>query len=144
MLYADTSAILPYYRHEPASAAVERLFMAQSQPVAISHLTRVEIASALARWVRMAELTEAQANRVESAFHEDLHEGRFRVLELDRTLYDRATHWLLARRTSLRTLDALHLACAEAHNLSLLTLDDPLRAAAEFLGVRTCELGPGL
>ena len=140
MLYADTSAILPYYRHEPASAAVERLFMAQPAPVAISHLTRVEVASALARWVRMAELTEAQANRVESAFHEDLHEGRFRVLELDRTLYDRATHWLLARRTSLRTLDALHLACAEAHNLPLLTLDDHLRTAAEFLGIKTCAL----
>ncbi|MBK5936144.1 type II toxin-antitoxin system VapC family toxin [Halorhodospira halophila] len=140
MLYADTSAILPYYRQEPASAVVERLFMAQPQPVAISRLTRMEVASALARWVHMEELTEAQANRVESAFHEDLHEGRFRMLELDPSLYDRAMHWLLARRTSLRTLDALHLACAEAHNLPLLTFDAPLRTAAEFLGVRTCEL----
>lgn len=137
MLYADTSAILAYYRHEPASAAVERILMAQTFPVGISLLTRVEIASALARWVRMQELTEVQANRVESAFHEDLHEGRFHVMDLDHGIYERAMHWLLTRRTSLRTLDALHLACAEAHQQPLLTLDNAFREAAEWLGVAT-------
>ena len=140
MLYADTSALLPYYRSEVASAAVESLLLTQSQPVLISDLTRVEFASALARWVRMAEVTEEQANRVESAFHDDVSHGRFQVMILTRYHYERAMYWLLMRRTGLRTLDALHLACAEAHAARLLTLDDGLHGAAEFLGVPTYPL----
>lgn len=77
MLYFDTSAILPYYRQEQASERVQALLEAQTQPVLISHLTEVEVASALARWVRMAELTEPEANRIESAFHDDVSHGRF-------------------------------------------------------------------
>ena len=41
------------------------------------------------------------------------------------------------RRTSLRTLDALHLACAEANEAPLLTLDQALLASAEFFGIAT-------
>jgi len=84
MLYADSSALLPYYRAEGTSAAVESLLLAQSKPVLISDLTWVEFASALARRVRTAEITESQANRVESAFYEDVSEGRFRVMGLTR------------------------------------------------------------
>jgi predicted nucleic acid-binding protein len=52
MLYFDTSALLPYYRQEQASEQVQALLSVQRQPVLISHLTEVEVASALARWVR--------------------------------------------------------------------------------------------
>ena len=141
MLYVDTSALLPFYRSEPASNAIEQLFLAQEAPLLISELTRVEFASALARWVRMGELTEPQANRVESAFHDDLHEGCFRSVRLDHFVFDRAMHWLLTRRTSLRALDALHLACAQSSDATLLTLDEVLHSAAEFFGVAT---HPGL
>lgn len=137
MFYADTSAVLPFYRGESASDAIEHLLFAQHQPPVISELVRVEFASALARWVRMGELNEAQANRIESAFHEDVREGRFRLVSLDSSAFDRAMHWLLTRRTSLKTLDALHLACAEANQAPLLTLDQALLASAEFLGVAT-------
>ena len=142
MLYADTSALLPYYRAESASVAVEALLLAQTQPVLISDLTRVEFASALARWVRLDELTEAQANRLESAFYEDISEGRFQMAGLERANYERAMHWLLTRRTRLRTLDVLHLACAEAHESQLLTMDDDLFEAAGFLGIATRRLRP--
>jgi predicted nucleic acid-binding protein len=135
MFYADTSAVLPFYRSEPASDAIEQLFLAQRQPPVISDLVRVEFASALARWVRMGELGEAQANRIESAFHEDVREGRYRLVALDPGVFERAMHWLLTRRTSLRTLDALHLACAEANETPLFTLDQALLGSAEFFGV---------
>jgi len=135
MFYADTSAVLPFYRSERASDAIEKLFLAQRQPPVISDLVRVEFASALARWVRMGELDEAQANRIESAFHEDVREGRYRIVALDSGVFERAMHWLLTRRTSLRTLDALHLACAEVSEAPLLTLDEALQASGEFFGV---------
>lgn len=59
MLYFDTSALLPYYRAEDVSDQVQALLGRQTEPVLISRLTVVEVASALARWVRMEELTES-------------------------------------------------------------------------------------
>ena len=91
MIYFDTSALLPYYRQEAASRAVQQLLQSQTQPVLISDLTRVEVARAL------------------------------------------------ARTAALRTLDALHLACAAAGDAALVTLDDSLRAAAVSLGIRVHE-----
>ncbi|MEF8794637.1 type II toxin-antitoxin system VapC family toxin [Thiohalorhabdus sp.] len=135
MLYADTSALLPYYRGEAASAAVETLLRAQTEPVVISELTRVEFASALARWVRMGELTELQANRIESAFHEDLAEGRFEVAAVTSGVLQRANHWLVTCRIHLRALDSMQLACAEAREASVLALDEDLLEAAEHLGI---------
>ncbi|MDZ7662835.1 type II toxin-antitoxin system VapC family toxin [Thiohalophilus sp.] len=135
MLYIDTSALLPYYRQEPASEQVQALFSAQQSPVLISRLTKLEVASALARWVRTRELSEAQANRIEAAFFEDCDEGRFMIKALTVSQFDRANHWLLARKTTLRTLDALHLACAAGNEATLVTLDDALFRAAEYLGL---------
>ncbi|MCH8549188.1 MAG: PIN domain-containing protein [Balneolaceae bacterium] len=44
------------------------------------------------------------------------------------------------RKTSLRTLDALHLACAEHHDASLISEDDALVSAALFFWPR-CATG---
>ena len=135
MLYFDTSALLPYYRREPASEWVQDLLLAQTQPVLISHLTEVEVASALARWVRMNELTEPQANRIESAFHDDVNNGRFVRCLIETSHFHRAVYWIGMRKTSLRTLDALHLACAEQHGALLITEDEALLSAAAFFGI---------
>lgn len=135
MLYFDTSALLPYYRQEEASERVQTLLLAQSQPVLISHLTEVEVASALARWVRMGELDDAGANRIESAFLEDVRYGRFVRCPVELVHYQRAIHWIGTRKTSLRTLDALHLACAEQQLACLITEDDALLSAALFFGL---------
>ncbi|MCB1650304.1 MAG: type II toxin-antitoxin system VapC family toxin [Pseudomonadales bacterium] len=135
MLYFDTSALLPYYRQEAASDRVQTLLSAQTQPVLISHLTEVEVASALARWVRMGELTEAQANRIDNAFQQDIHQGRYIRCPIQLACFQRASHWIGMRRTSLRTLDALHLACAEVHQACLVSEDDALINAAVFFGL---------
>lgn len=141
MLYFDTSALLPYYRQEARSEVVQALLQAQTEPVLISDLTSVEFASALARWTRIGELTEPQANRLESAFHEDRSQGRFRIRPLDSTHYERAYQWLLARKTALRTLDALHLACAEHNEATLVTADQAMAQAAAFFGLAVHQPG---
>jgi hypothetical protein len=58
--------LLPYYRQEQASDRVQALLLAQAQPVLISHLTEVEVASALARWVRMVWLECKKGNELRS------------------------------------------------------------------------------
>lgn len=59
MIYLDTSALLPFYRRDAASQAFENLFLSSEQPLLISDLLRIALASALSCWVRMDELTEA-------------------------------------------------------------------------------------
>ncbi|NEX18484.1 MAG: VapC toxin family PIN domain ribonuclease [Halochromatium sp.] len=137
MLYFDTSALLPYYRTESDSDVIQSLLAAQNTPVLISQLAQVEFASALARWVRMGELSEPQANLVEHAFHEDLVSERFLVQPVEMAHFERALHWLANRNTALRTLDVLQLACAERPNTILVTLDTVMRASANYLGLRT-------
>lgn len=134
-LYLDTSALLPYYRTEPRSDAVERLLRAQREPVVLGDLVRVEFASALARWVRTGDLREAQALRLERAFDEDVAAGRFALRPLRPDHVACARRWLLARSTALRTLDALHLAAAAVDGDAIATFDDGLTEAADALGV---------
>lgn len=140
MLYLDTSAVLPYYRDEAHSEAVQELLLHSGEPIAISELTRVEFASALARWVRMGELEEAHIQRVQRAFDEDVAADRYLVRAILSEHMELARGWLLARTTTLRTLDALHLACAAHEDAELVTFDDGMAAAADTLGIRTRRL----
>ncbi|WP_152207265.1 type II toxin-antitoxin system VapC family toxin [Marinobacter changyiensis] len=143
MVYFDTSAVLPFYRQEHASDRVQAMLESQTSPVLISHLTEVEVASALARWVRMGELSEPQANRIESAFHDDVSHGRFTPCPIETAHYQRASHWIGTRKTSLRTLDALHLACAEYHQARLISEDQALVNAAIFFGIDASHASKG-
>lgn len=138
--YFDTSAILPLYRTEPATAQAEKALARWSGVV--SALTEVEVVSALARWVRMGELTEDQAHGVETAFADDLLQGEFERTEPGLQHYWRAREWLSQRSTALRTLDALHLACAAETGLAMITADQTLATAAKALGQRVHLLEP--
>jgi predicted nucleic acid-binding protein len=136
VLYLDTSALLPYYRQEAQSDAIQKLLLQQTETVLISDLTRLEFASALGRWVRIRELEEAHAQRVGRAFDEDVAAGRYAVRRIGSEHVELARQWLLARKTSLRTLDALHLACAAHEDAVLVTFDEAMLEAARTLGIR--------
>lgn len=140
MLYLDTSALLPYYRQEAHSLAVQRLLLRGERPVLISDLTRLEFASALSRWVRKHEVEERHAQRLGRAFDDDIKANRYTLCRNTLEHVELARQWLLARTTSLRTLDALHLACAATEEAILVTLDDALRAAATGLGIKVQDL----
>ena len=140
--YLDTSALLPYYREEPASRRVENLLCFLNPPVLISDLTRVEFVSAVARWVRMEEITEPQANLLENTFLKDLRAGLFVSRPLGSRHYRQAEKWLSGRKTSLRTLDALHLACCLYQEAEMVTCDALLYRAATVLGVPTRLITP--
>ncbi|MHB0980441.1 MAG: type II toxin-antitoxin system VapC family toxin [Thermoleophilia bacterium] len=138
--YLDTSALLPYYRQEPASDAVEAFLLSLSRPVIVSRLVEVEFASALARWVRMDELDEPQAMLIEYAYLDDLRAGLLDLTPLPPLAYRRARDWLLKRDVPLRTLDALHLAACHEAAAELITCDEQLHRAAEQLSVRSLLL----
>lgn len=141
-VYLDTSALLPYYRSEARSEAIDAFLRARTESVAISDLTLVEVASALARWVRLGELSEAHALAVERAFDADVDAGRFALQALTPQHTSLARRWLLGRKVPLRTLDALHLACAARLEAGLVTLDQALARSAVALGIDVVAVDP--
>jgi len=133
-LYFETSAILPYYREELHSKVIQKFILSVTPPVAISHLTDVEFASALSRLVRMKELDDVQAGIIEQAFADDCRAGLFKRISFTAAHFTQAVKWLSLRNTPLRTLDTLHLAVSNQGNLKIVTCDVILAKAAEKLG----------
>jgi len=133
--YLDSSALLPYYREEKTSLAIQNFLSSLRVPVGISDLTGLEFASALSRWIRMKEITEAQAGLVENAFAEDIRSGLFRRLSITTKHYRQAQKWISFRKTALRTLDALHLACCFGAGINMVTSDEVLANSADVLGM---------
>jgi len=139
--YFDTSLIVPLYRAEDLTAEAESLSR-KWRPV-ISLLTEVEIASTIARWVRTGELGDDQAARVEKTFAEDLRLNVFDRAEIQDRHYWQARAWLQRKKTSLRTLDALHLAIAAEAGWPMITADKQLHEAATTLKLESQLAEPG-
>lgn len=136
MLYFDTSFLAPLILQEPTSARIER-FVA-GLPVgelAISHWTRVEFSSLLAREVRMGGL-EGQAARDADAQFETIVTESFVVLLPNADDFDLAKEYLGNHETGLRAGDALHLAIAKNHRAkAIYSLDRTLLKATKVLGL---------
>jgi len=141
MYYIDTSALLPYYREERLSRQVESLLTSLQPPILISNLTKVEFSSAIARWVRTEELSEIQANLLENTFSKDINSGLFLCRQIMPLHFNQAEKWLSYRKTSLRTLDALHIACSWDNNAKLITCDTIMHRSAEILGIENTFIG---
>lgn len=108
--YLDTSALVKRYLPEAGSAWVKSLV--SSDPVAVSLLAAVELASALARRTREGDLTPEQRDTVFRSFLADARE--YVMLAVTQGITEDAAAMLLTSPPSiaLRTLDALHLAAA--------------------------------
>ena len=135
--YFDTSALLPYYRQEALTPKVQDFINDLTPPILINHLTLVEMASALSRWCRTLELTQAQALMIHELFYQHITIGLYRILPVSEQEFKRAESWLLQRDTSLRSLDALHLATALYADACLVTADKKLYESARYLNLKS-------
>lgn len=140
--YLDTSALLPYYRNESASLQIQKFLLNINPPVLISSLTRVEFVSVIARWVRMSELSEAEAGLIENMFISDIKSGLFLNQLISQKHYNQAERWISLRKTGLRTLDALHLASSWLSDTEMITCDKILHQSACSLGVCSSLIEP--
>ncbi len=125
--YVDTSALLKRYVSEPDSEFAISLIDAD-EVLATSWLTVVEIRRALSRLSRESELTSAL-----QVVHDDIE-------RMSLVLPD-ATTWLaaadIAAALSVRSLDAVHLACAQRlriPSLRFVTFDVRQAVAGRALG----------
>ena len=135
MHYLDTSVLVAFYVPEPMSASAQKL-CAGSAAAAISAITEVEFHSAVSRRVRTKELSIGDAQKVISHFRIHLDEHLYRVVPVAQGDYVLARDWLATFQTSLRSLDALHLAVTFANGLTLVTADKELARSARHFGVK--------
>lgn len=136
MRYFDTSCLVPLILPEAASELIAAFFEGlEADDLAISHWTRVEFASLLAREVRMGGLDAGTAREAGSRFEEMIHES-FIVVLPTRDDFDRARDWLGHFETGLRAGDALHLAIAGNRSAdAVYSLDKRMIAAGKTLGL---------
>ena len=144
MVYLDTSFVAPLVIAEDASDAVEA-FVLKLKPgeLATSMWTRVELASLVARRLRMGQLSGSAAAAVRREFDRILGES-FDILLPAAADFATAARYLEIPKSGLRAGDALHLATAANRGArKILTLDKGFVRAGNMLnlpvsrGIRT-------
>jgi hypothetical protein len=142
MFYLDTSFITPLVMNEDTSEAIEAyLTDLPTGSLAISHWTRVEFGSLIAREVRMKRFSISEARLIIDEFAE-LVEQSCKVLLPTPADYETAMDYVTRFDSGLRGGDALHLAIASNHQAEkLLTLDEGLLKAAKLLKVAASKGG---
>jgi predicted nucleic acid-binding protein len=140
IVFADTSALGSAYLDDEADGAWIRevLFDGEHQ-VVISQLADVEFASLMERAKQTGRIDEAgMAERLQAFGYDTDDHGTLAVVPLTSDTFLVARQFVLA--ASLRTLDALQLACADmmfnatSEPVSLLTRDGRQAQAAVALG----------
>lgn len=139
-VYVDTSVLGAYYCPENLSAAAERAITALDALV-ISPLTEVEFVSLVMRKRRAGDFTPRKANKIMETFRAHVADGYYTKIKIESEHFHVARDLIATNKHGLRTLDALHLALAQANALALLTADRSLAAAAKAAGVAVTRIG---
>lgn len=134
MVYTDTNILVAYYCPESISDQVEEILV-NTDSIAISQLTEVELSSAVSRKIGESNLTQQDGRDILSIFHTHIEQKNYVHLPIQPSHFSIATDWISLFNTSLRTLDALHLAIASKNNIPILTADIKLAGSANILDV---------
>jgi len=134
MVYIDTSILVAYYCPEIMSNQVEKILVNTDSP-AISQLTEVELTSAVSRKIREQNLSQQDGQDILSMFQTHVEQKSYVHLPIQPRHYSMARDWISQFSTTLRTLDALHLAIAAKNNISILTADLKFAESANILDI---------
>jgi len=139
MIYFDTSAAVPLFVREPASAAVDAWFETCSDPLLSSDWIVTEFASALSLKERSGMLGAKDARAAWRGF-EAFCESGLRLIAVSRQAFKEGARLARQQSHGLRAGDALHLAVAlEVGAKAMATLDATLVANARRLKMRTVK-----
>ncbi len=136
--FVDTSALVKLYYPEPDSDQVEKKILG-AERVFISELSKVELASALAKKTRTGEMDTETCREIWCAFQDDLTSIQVEVIDLFDEDYEKAAELILdfGFDTTLKTLDSLQLAAALREPQSLfLSFDVALNRIADRIRLR--------
>ena len=144
MIYFDTSSLAKAYIEEHRSGDVDQYLRTQTERVAISELSVLEMRSTVARRQREGRFDAVTAARIWSTFQADVSDGLFDVIATAAGDFSLATRMIdRVAPLPLKTLDALHLAIAERVTaLGFVTSDKQQLNAANALGFKTTSFLP--
>lgn len=140
--YVDSCVLLSLLLGDSGYTDSERWLINQGdQALWISHWVLLEVAGVIGVCVRRRQLTAEQAKRIGSEF-ECFRQERLSLLEPRASHFLQARQWLEERHhLPLRSGDALHLAVALSHQLTLVSADRDLGICAEALGLPVQLIG---
>jgi predicted nucleic acid-binding protein len=136
MIYFDTSFLVPLVLPEATSERIAAFIRElNTEQFAVSHWTRVEFSSLIAREVRVGGL-DAQAAAQADARFEVMVDDSFAVLLPNADDFSLAKQYLGRFETGLRAGEAFHLAIASNHRAgTIYSLDKTLLRAGTTLGL---------
>lgn len=136
MHYFDTNFLVPLILPEATSDEIAKfLGDLPAGELAVSHWTRIEFSSLLARETRMGGLNAEAAAHADIRF-ESMVDESFTILLPNGNDFGLAKEYLGNYETRLRAGDALHLAIAKNHRAeAIYSLDKTLLKAGKILGL---------
>ena len=134
--YLDSCVLLSLFLADSGFAESERWLLAQGETALwISHWVLLEVAGVMASCVRRGQLTPERADAIAREF-EVFRQERLCLLEPRGSDFLQAREWLEPRhQLPLRSGDALHLALARRHRLTVVSADRVLGRCAAALGL---------
>ena len=139
-IYADPSALLKLYRHEPESRAVAAWRGTIKGPLPVTHHGRVELTNGIALAAHRGLINERAFEAALAALDDDFEQGRYLLAEIPwRAVLRRAAD--LSRQHSgtlgTRTLDVIHVASAlELGAKIFVTFDHRQQGLARATGLK--------
>ncbi len=133
-LYLDLSVVIALLIEDSLTARAEACIDAGNHVLVVSDFAGAEFASAVARRVRMRELTEAEARSAFSAFDNFVFQATESVDTISNDVR-RAEAALRRLDLTLRAPDALNIVIAQRVDAVLLTFDTKMAASARALGL---------
>jgi predicted nucleic acid-binding protein len=134
-IYADPSALLKLYRHEPESRAVAAWRGTIKGPLRVTHHGRVELTNGIALAAHRGLINESAFEAAVAALDDDFEQGRYSLAEIPWRAAD------LSRQHSgtlgTRTLDVIHVASAlELGSKIFVTFDHRQQSLAKATGLK--------
>ncbi len=141
--FIDTSALVKLYHQEDGTESLDEFVKNKNAIIVISALSKIELTSALARKVRMNELTQAKYEEALMLFNDDL--SKFEIVPLSEEVFTGALTLIknLAVSSGLRTLDALQLSAgivASKHAKVIFVVSD--KKLSEIAGSQDLRIVP--
>jgi hypothetical protein len=133
-LYLDASVLVALFVIDPAAARAEAFLSAHPAVIVVSDFGAAEFSSAVARRVRMRDLTGGEGRLAFANFDDWIARSTSRenVIAVDIQSADRILRRL---DVNLRTPDAIHIAIARRLDATLVTFERGMAAAARALGM---------
>jgi predicted nucleic acid-binding protein len=138
VIYLDTSALIKLHLVEDGSESVFDLIQRQDDPLPVWELQEAELVNALHLKVFRRELSRGDAAQQISAVRDRQKAGYYFMPDLDRSSLLQSFHQMAVHTQQLgcRTLDVLHVACANQLRVGLfVTFDARQQALAKKSGL---------